>query len=86
LDGYDPGILNQTTMIPVKVINIGRSKAILLPDQYRVAADVAYLKKTSHGFIITFDDPWEVFKEGIAELSSETFSRRRRQPLKQWRK
>ena len=53
-----------------KVVRSGGSQAIRLPKQFHVETDEVYLKKTSEGFLVTLRDPWEVFREGVAQLLS----------------
>ena len=68
-------------MIVAKVFQNGRSQAIRLPKEFRVDADEVYLKRTSEGFLVIARDPWDLFLEGVAELSDD-FMREghRRQP------
>ncbi len=66
----------------------GRSQAIRLPKEFRVAAGEVYLQRTPEGFLVTERDPWELFEEGARELSEEFMKGGRRQspPQKrQWR-
>jgi antitoxin VapB len=63
-----------------KVFKDGRSQAIRLPREYRVEGSEVYLKRTSGGFLVIPRDPWEVFFEGVAELSEEFFRTGRVQP------
>jgi antitoxin VapB len=69
-----------------KVFRNGRSQAIRLPKDFRVDADEVYLKKTPDGFLVIPRDPWEVFREGIGELSAGFMSGGRRQPPPQRRR
>ena len=56
-------------MTTAKVFRNGRSQAIRLPKEFRVETDEVYLKKTRDGFLVIPRDPWEVFFEGVEELS-----------------
>ena len=67
-------------MVIAKVFKNGRSQAIRLPKQFRVAGREVYLKKTSEGFLVIPRDPWELFFEGVAELSDDFMSAGRTQP------
>lgn len=69
-------------MTAAKVFMNGRSQAIRLPREFRVATDEVFLKKTSEGFLVVERDPWEVFEEGCRELSSDFMARRAQPPLK----
>lgn len=72
-------------MQKAKVFQTGRSQAIRLPKQFRVETDEVYLKKTSEGFLVIPRDPWEIFLEGVADLSDEFMSAGRQQPKLQSR-
>lgn len=67
-------------MQTAKVFESGRSQAIRLPKQFRVNASEVYLKKTTEGFLVILRDPWEVFLEGVHELSDGFMAEGRRQP------
>jgi antitoxin VapB len=67
-------------MQTAKVFENGRSQAIRLPKQFRVNADEVYLKKTPEGFLVIPRDPWEVFREGVEELSDDFMAEGRQQP------
>ena len=63
-----------------KVFRTGRSQAIRLPKEFRVDADEVYLKRTAEGFLVIPKDPWEVFYEGVKELSDDFMAGGRLQP------
>ena len=63
-----------------KVFQSGSDRAIRLPDEFRVDADEVYLRRTPDGFLVTPRDPWEVFYEGVEELSDGFFREGRVQP------
>jgi antitoxin VapB len=67
-------------MTVAKVFKNGRSQAIRLPKEFRVDTDEVYLKRTREGFLVIARDPWEIFFEGVAELSEEFFRDGRAQP------
>jgi antitoxin VapB len=76
-------------MQTAKVFQNGRSQAIRLPKDFRVAGAEVYLKNTPEGFLVITRDPWEIFLEGVAELSDEFMADGRRQPALQrrnWRR
>jgi antitoxin VapB len=56
-------------MAVAKVFRTGRSQAIRLPKKFRVDADTVYLKRTSEGFLVITKEPWEIFFEGVEQLS-----------------
>jgi len=72
-------------MKTAKVFQNGRSQAIRLPKEFRVDTDKVYLKKTREGFLVISKDPWELFHEGIEELSDDFMSEGRQQPDAQTR-
>ncbi len=67
-------------MRTAKVFKNGRSQAIRLPKEFRVSAGEVYLKKTPEGFLVVPRDPWEIFLEGVAEVSDEFIAGGRQQP------
>jgi antitoxin VapB len=69
-----------------KVFQNGRSQAIRLPKDFRVETDEVYLKKTTEGFVVISRDPWEVFFEGVDELSDDFMAPGRQQQPTQTRK
>ena len=69
-----------------KVFQNGRSQAIRLPKDFRVESEEVYLKKTPEGFLVIARDPWEIFFEGVRELSDDFMSDGRRQTQPQKRK
>lgn len=66
-----------------KVFQNGRSQAIRLPRDFRVETAEVYLKKTPEGFLVISRDPWEIFLEGVSELSDNFMSGGRQQPKPQ---
>ena len=73
-------------MQTAKVFRNGRSQAIRLPKDFRVESDEVYLKKTSEGFLVISRDPWDIFFEGVRDLSDDFMSSGRRQPETQKRR
>jgi antitoxin VapB len=72
-----------------KVFQNGRSQAIRLPKQFRVNSGEVYLKSTPEGFLVIPRDPWEIFAEGVQELSDDFMAEGRQQPKTQkrdWRR
>ena len=70
-------------MHSAKVFRNGRSQAIRLPKEFRVDCAEVYLKKTPEGFLVISRDPWEIFLEGVEELSADFMAEGRRQPPQQ---
>jgi antitoxin VapB len=67
-------------MAVAKVFQTGRSQAIRLPKEFRVEAKEVHLKRTREGFLVIPKDPWEVFFEGVQELSADFLRTPRVQP------
>ena len=67
-------------MRTAKVFQDGESQAIRLPKDFRVKGAEVYLKKTPEGFLVMERDPWQLFLEGVEELSDEFMAGGRRQP------
>ncbi len=67
-------------MAVAKVFRTGRSQAIRLPKEFRVEADEVCLKRTAEGFVVITKNPWEVFFEGVEQLSDQFLDGGRVQP------
>jgi antitoxin VapB len=63
-----------------RVFRTGRSQAIRLPKEFRVEADTVHLKRTGEGFLVITREPWEIFFEGVEQLSDNFLSGERVQP------
>lgn len=63
-----------------RVFKTGRSQAIRLPKQFRVESDEVRLKRTADGFLVVTKDPWDVFFEGVEQLSDDFMIGERVQP------
>ncbi len=63
-----------------KVFQSGSDQAIRLPDEFRLDVNEVFLRRTPEGFLVMSRDPWEVFFEGVEELSDEFFREGRVQP------
>ncbi len=72
-------------MQKAKVFQNGRSQAIRLPKEFRVEGTEVYLKKTPEGFLVIAHDPWDIFFEGVRELSADFMAGGRKQPRPQKR-
>ncbi len=67
-------------MAVARVFRSGRSQAIRLPKEFRVASDTVHLKRTGEGFLVITKEPWEIFFEGVEQLSDKFLDRVRVQP------
>jgi len=72
-------------MSTAKVFQNGRSQAIRLPKEFRVDVDEVHLRRTPEGFLVIAKDPWELFYEGIEQLSDDFMKEGRQQPDQQER-
>lgn len=70
-------------MTTAKVFRNGRSQAIRLPKEFRVDTDEVYLRRTPEGILMIPRNPWDVFAEGIRDISDEFFADGRQQPEQQ---
>lgn len=68
-------------MHKAKVFQSERSQAIRVLKEFRVNSPEVYLKKVPKGFVVIARDPWEIFFEGVRELSDDFMAGGRRQPL-----
>ncbi len=56
-----------------KVFMNGRSQAIRLPKEFRVAGEKVSLTRVPGGILISESDPWEDFEEGTRKLGESFF-------------
>lgn len=63
-----------------KVFKTGRSQAIRLPKEFRVETGEVRLKRTAEGFLVVTKDPWDLFFEGVDQLSDRFMCAGRVQP------
>jgi len=56
-----------------KVFASGRSQAIRLPKDFRVASKEVTLTRVPGGILISEGDPWDAFDKGCHELGAEFF-------------
>jgi len=61
-------------MRKAKVFMNGRSQAIRLPKEFRVAGDRVTLERVAGGILVREEDPWDAFEEGVGMLSAEFFA------------
>ena len=71
-------------MKTAKLFQNGRSQAVRLPKEFRFSGNEVYILKTSQGVLLTEKDPWDLFEEGIEEISDD-FMAERNQPQVQER-
>ena len=67
-------------MAVAKVFKTGRSQAIRLTKEFRVDVDTVHLKRTDEGFLVITKEPWDVFFEGVEQLSDRFMGGGRVQP------
>jgi antitoxin VapB len=74
-------------MSTAKVFKNGNSQAVRLPREFNTKEDEFFIKKDGHMImLIPKDKVWDIFKEGIAEMSDDFFKNGRKQPGNQERK
>lgn len=66
-------------MVTAKIFQSGRSQAVRLPMRYRFRSREVNILATPDGLLLTEKGPWELFREGVNELSDD-FMRERVQP------
>jgi antitoxin VapB len=66
-------------MVTAKVFQSGRSQAVRVPMRYRFRTREVNILATPDGLLLTEKGPWELFREGVNELSDD-FMRERVQP------
>ena len=70
-------------MQTAKLFKNGRSQAVRLPREFRFAGNEVYIKKTAHGVLLTERDPWELFAEGVREISADFMAEREQLEIQQ---
>lgn len=68
-------------MITGKVFENGRSQAVRVPKPYRFHSREVNIQPTPDGLLLTEKGAWELFDEGVSELSDDFLSERRQPPL-----
>jgi antitoxin VapB len=67
-------------MAVARLFRTGRRQAIRLPKEFRVETDTVHLKRTGEGFLVINKDPWDLFFEGVEQLSDRFLGGERVQP------
>ena len=67
-------------MAVAKVFRTGGSLAIRLPKEFRGDEDTVLLNRTNEGFLVITKEPWEIFFEGVEQLSDKFLGSERAQP------
>ncbi len=68
-------------MISANGFNSGRSQAVRLPKRYRFKSREVNIQPTPEGLLLTERTPWDLFHEGVAELSADYTAERVQPPL-----
>jgi antitoxin VapB len=68
-------------MTTAAVFKSGRSQAVRLPKKYRFHGREVYVQRTPDGLLLTEKDPWDLFSEGVTELSAGFMATRVQPPL-----
>lgn len=69
-------------MVTAKVFKSGRSQAVRLPKRFRFHSSEVNIQPTPDGLLLTEKSPWDLFAEGVEELSDD-FMADREQPAVQ---
>ncbi len=70
-------------MITAKVFQSGRSQAVRLPKKYRFHCREVNIQPTPDGLLLTEKKPWELFAEGVEEMSEDFLSVREQPELEE---
>jgi len=68
-------------MTTAAVFQSGRGQAIRLPRKYRSHGREVCVQPTPEGLLLTERRPWDLFAEGVAELSEDFLAARVQPPL-----
>lgn len=68
-------------MVTAKIFQSGRSQAVRIPKRYRFRTSEVHVQATPEGLLFTEKNPWELFDEGVDELSESVLSGRKQPPL-----
>lgn len=63
-------------MLTAKVFQSGRSQAVRVPKRCRFHSAEVNVQQTPDGLLLTEKSPWELFDEGVNELSDDFMSER----------
>lgn len=63
-------------MVATKVFQSGRSQAVRVPKRYRFQSKEVNVMATPDGLLFTEKSPWELFREGVQDLSDDFMSER----------
>jgi antitoxin VapB len=63
-------------MTTAKVFQSGRSQAVRVPKPYRFRSREVNVVETPDGLLLTEKEPWQLFREGVDELSDGFMSER----------
>jgi len=63
-------------MKTAKLFKNGRSQAVRLPREFRFSGSEVYIKKTAQGVLLMEKDPWDLFEEGVREISDDFMTER----------
>jgi antitoxin VapB len=70
-------------MVTAKVFQSGRSQAVRVPMRYRFRSQAVNILATPDGLLLTEKGPWELFREGVDELSDDFMQNRVQPPLEE---
>ena len=67
-------------MLKAKVETSDGAQIIRFPPEFKINVSEVFLKRVEDGILMMTRDPWEIFHEGVQELSDEFGERPRVQP------
>ena len=68
-------------MKTAKLFQNGRSQAVRLPREFRLKGKEVYIKRTALGILLMEKDPWDLFREGVEEISDDFLAQRDQPPV-----
>jgi antitoxin VapB len=74
-------------MLTAKIFKNGNSQAIRIPKEYQIDGEELYINKIGNTIVLfPKNDPWKLFKKGLADFSDDYLTDGRNQPKMQKRK
>jgi len=70
-------------MRTAKIFKNGQSQAVRLPREFRFKGSEVHIKRTAQGVLLSEVDPWQLFEEGVAELSDDFMAERKQPEIQQ---
>ena len=69
-------------MKTAKLFQNGKSQAVRLPREFKLAGTEVYIKKQGRGvLLVPKEDPWRAFEESLSMFSADFMSERQQGPV-----